>query len=341
MRHIRSASFIGVTALLSIGLLGGCSSTSNAGGSGTSSNGAKKSYALEGVTGLSSDPFFVSLMCGATKEAKAEGSSIHWNASTSLTVTDSQSNLDAALLKNPPAVVLSPVSDALSAPIQKAMSQGTPVFNVNTDVNPKAAYTAVLTSTDFTEWAKYVQGQIGESGSMGVLGGIPGIPALAVRWQPVVSAIKKAAPNVKILPTQYDSLDRTKATSLAAALLTAHPDLKALYAISGPAGEGAVAAVKEAGKTGQVKVFAFDATPGEVSALKAGDISGLIAQPPTLMGREVVKQAISYLDSGSGASGPVKVAGKKDTYLPLKVLTKDNVADSDSADYLYTSTCSD
>lgn len=146
-------------------------------------------------------------------------------------------------------------------------------------------------------------------------------------------------PGIKLLPPQYADFDRNKAASATSALMLAHPDLRAIYAVSGPEGEGAAAAVKQAGKQGKVKVFAYDATPGEVAALKAGTIDALLAQAAGTIGSEAVKTLVATIkDNPTGKA--VQPMDPHDKYLPLKVLTKDNVDSSESAPYLYKSTCS-
>src|SRR4051794_35625008 len=120
-------------------------------------------------------------------------------------------------------------------------------------------------------------------------------------------------------------------------MIVAHPDLKAVYAISGPEGEGAAAAVKQAGKQGKIKVYAYDATPGEVEALKAGDITALISQPAGNEGSQSVKHLVNFLKTYSG--GPVKQETPLAQDLPLMVLTKDNVDSPDAQPYLYKAKC--
>ena len=126
-------------------------------------------------------------------------------------------------------------------------------------------------------------------------------------------------------------------TAAASALITGNPDLTAIYAVSGPEGEGAAAAVEEAGKSGQIKVYSYDATPAQVEALRAGTITALLAQPSALIGAEAVKAAVAYVSAHPNRE-PVP-AGTDVNELALKVLDKDNVDKPESADYIYAATC--
>ena len=76
--------------------------------------------------------------------------------------------------------------------------------------------------------------------------------------------------------------------------------------------------------------------PGEVAALKAGTIDALLSQAASDIGADAVKTLVATLRNPKGSYAPMK---DHDKYLPLRVLTKDNVDDPASAPYLYKSTC--
>ena len=55
-------------------------------------------------------------------------------------------------------------------------------------------------------------------------------------------------------------------------MLTANPDVAAIYGACGPPIIGALQAIKAAGKKpGDIVVVGFDASPDELTAIKAGD----------------------------------------------------------------------
>jgi ribose transport system substrate-binding protein len=317
--------------------LTGCS-----GGSSGGSSSAATDLTLAGVAFNASDPYWITLMCGGTKAAKEAGVTITWAAANTNAIAEQQTNFDAALLKDPDAVLLgASQTDTFSSQVGEVMDSGVPVIAVNGNIDPATDYQTVMSSTDNSEFIDFVVGDIGTTGTIGILGGIPGdIPVLTNRWKPLVEQLSQAAPDLKILDTQYDDFDRNKATTVAAALITGNPDLKAIYAVSGPEGEGAAAAVQEAGKSGEIKVYAYDATPGEVDALKAGTISALLAQPAGTIGAEGVKAAIEAAKANPDRE-PLTAQSESVSELPLKVLTVENVGDPAVADYIYSATCSE
>jgi ribose transport system substrate-binding protein len=335
-RTLQAITAVMAVSTLSAGLAA-CSSGSSTGGS-ASSSAPTKNIKLAGVAWAASDPYWITLMCGATREAKAEGVSIKWYASNSLDVSAEQQNLAAAKLASPNGMIIGSIDPSNWATQTAAlMKSGTPVISVDGPMTPSTELKEIASSSDVTQFANLIAAQIGDSGSFGVLGGQPAIPPAEARWKPVVAAVKAKDPKVDVLPTQYDNFDRNKAAQVTSALIVAHPDLKAVYAISGVEGEGAAAAVKQAGKQGKIKVYAYDATPGEVAFLKAGDIAALIAQPAGNEGSQSVKYLVNFLKTHTG--GQIHPQSPLQESLPLMVLTKSNVDSPNAQPYLYKPTC--
>ncbi len=333
MIKMRAAGPLLVVTALCVGL-SACGNASES--AGAKSDGGTKDIKLAGVSSTASDPFYVTIMCGATKEAKAQGATIDWKASNALDTAAAQANFQAATLLKPAGLVIATYEPGtFSNQIKTLMQAGTPVVSVDGPITPATDLQYISSETDNAEFAKLVGEAVGTSGSIGILGGQQGADWARDRWKPLEAVVP---PGIKVLTPQYADFDRNKATSVASALMLAHPDLRAIYAVSGPEGEGAAAAVKQAGKQGKVKVFAYDATPGEVAALKAGTIDALLAQAAGDIGAESVKTLVATIkDHPKGTA--VKPMNDHDKYFPLKVLTKDNVDSPDATPYLYKSTC--
>lgn len=107
-------------------------------------------------------------------------------------------------------------------------------------------------------------------------------------------------------------------SALAAAenLITANPDLTAIYATGEPALLGAVAAVESQGKQDQVKVFGWDLTAQAIKGIDEGFVAGVVQQDPAGMGAAAVDALVTIIGGGSvEANIPV----------PITIVTKDNV----------------
>lgn len=316
-------------------LLAACGNGSSSGSAGSS---ASDDITIAGVYGLTSDPFWTSIGCGAKEEAAKLGVTFKEFTSTGSDTAAYSSNFSSAQVINPDGIFVNPTNpNQFITQYKQLMAKGVPVVTINS-TDPPAQYKVVGTDTTDTSFLSSVADLVpDQAGSMAVIDGIPGLVPVESRLTPVVDAITKARTNLTVLPTEYTGFDVTKATSTVSSLLIAHPDLRVVVAADGPDGQATAAAVKQAGKAGQVKVIALDAVPAEVSALKDGTITGLVAQAPEQIGQQQLKTLVDYIRANP-SKGAVP-ASSDQTGVPQRLLTKDNVDDPDSAPYIYKPSC--
>ena len=330
-----AAAALSLAACGYVGQAGGA--TNNAGSSsGTSS---ASNITIAGVYGNSTDPFWATLACGAKQEAATLGVKYQPFASTTLDNSALSQNFSSAQLIKPNGIFVNPANpNQFVTQYKTLMSSGVPVVTINSS-SPPAQYKVVGTGTTgnsalLQQTAALVTA---DSGSMVVVNGIPGLVPVQVRLDPVVKAITTAHPGLTSLPTIYSGFDVNKATQSLSTDLIAHPDLKVIVAADGPDGQAAAAAVQQAGKAGKVTVIALDATPAEVTALKAGTISGLVAQSPQQIGQDQVKELVSYIQAHPNAGAvPVNVGTVN---VPQNLLTKTNIDDPASSAWIYKASC--
>jgi ribose transport system substrate-binding protein len=297
-----------------------------------------EALSLAGIGFAASDPYWITLMCAGSRVADEEGVELEWVAANSNAIAEQQANLDSQLLNDPDGVVLGAAQpEVFATQVGQLMSDGLPVTAPNGAID--TALQSFIADYESPEFFEYIAEQLGgESGTIGVLGGAAGIPPVDARWEGLVDALAETAPELRVLDVARTDFDRTRATTAAAAMITGNPDLRAIYAVSGPEGEGAAAAVEEAGLTGEVAVYAWDATPGEVEALRNGTITALLAQPAGLIGAEAVRTLIEYLRENPDPA-TVEPLDPATEVLPIRILTADNIDDDESRDYIYAPTC--
>lgn len=325
----RKAAALAAAAVAGVLLLAGCSAAS------TPSNTASH-VTIAGVVANTSDPFWQTMVCGAEAEAKTLGVTYTSFNTTSTDTNTIASNFQSASLISPNGMIVQPFNNnQFVAQYTSLMAKGVPIVTAN-GTTPQVNYKTIYSGTDTAGLASQVKGLIPTgSGSMVVLGGAPGIPPLETRTQPFIKAVQAERTDLTVLPVEYSGFDANKATTDTSSLIISHPDLKLIIAADGPDGVAAAAAVKQAGKSGKIAVIAFDAVPNEVSALKAGDITALIAQDPYQIGSDSVKAIVDYLSAHP--SGAVKPAGS--ATIANQLLTATTVDDPANAKYLYKSTC--
>lgn len=301
------------------------------------------SYQLAGTAGLANDAFWITFMCGGTAAAEAVGSTIDWfPLASSSDASVVLANRSALILGEPDGIVFTPDRGVPYEPgqIERLMEAGTPVTIGNSVDESMTGYLGSYVSSGQDDSVVELGGLIAQNadgGSVLVLGGLPGSTTLAARWEPARDAALAANPELEFLDTEYEEFDINSATQIVSAALIAHPDLAAIFAVSGPAGQGAVAAVQQAEKSGDVLVYSFDATPVNAQALRDGTIKAILSQPAALMGAGAVDGLLEFLNTRSG-SGPVAM-DEVANHLSTEVITLDNVDAPEVAGYLYSATC--
>lgn len=335
MHHGRNRLAL-VAAVSLTAVLAACSSS----GSSATNTSASGSIKLAGVISDATDPYWITVMCGGTAEAKKLGVSLKWFPATTSSAQAMSQNFSAALLTKPQGLYINPFSATqFSTQVTSLMGKGAPVI-ASAALSPSAEYTDTFINTAGGPFVhQFLQQLPPGPGSMVVLGGIAGIPVVEEEYTPLVAAVKASRPDIQVLPVQYDNFEVTAATQIISSLLLSHPNLKMIIAPAGPEGQGAAAAIEQAHKVGKVKIWAYDATPAEVQALKAGVISVLLAKPAAAIGAEAVQWLVSAVKADPKHAVIAAGSGPK-TALPVKEITAANVNNPSVQGYLYKGTCS-
>jgi ABC-type sugar transport system substrate-binding protein len=142
-------------------------------------------------------------------------------------------------------------------------------------------------------------------GNVVVLEGIPG-----------AESVLKKYPDIKIVASQPGDYRRPKAYSVMQNILQAHPPgtIDFVFAANGEMALGVIQAVKESGRSKEIKVTGLDGQKEEFDAIRAGDEAATWLYPPA--GTEGMAVALKIL---KGEKVPPKIM------LPTVRVTKDNV----------------
>jgi len=107
-------------------------------------------------------------------------------------------------------------------------------------------------------------------------------------------------------------------------ILTAYPDVVAVYCENDKMAMGAANAVEEAGKTGDIMIMGFDGDAAAVEFIKEGKMAGTIAQDPHGMGAKGLEIAAKL---AKGESVEFDDAAKKQINFDVYLIDKDGNAD--------------
>jgi ribose transport system substrate-binding protein len=114
--------------------------------------------------------------------------------------------------------------------------------------------------------------------------------------------------------------DRQKALEAASQIITAHPDLKAIYAANDDMAVGVSIAVDRAGKTGQILIGGDNGAPYGVDLIKQGKMTMTNGNPPSIASVYALRLLLGVID-GSVKPGQFYLA-------PTGLITKANLAEA-------------
>jgi simple sugar transport system substrate-binding protein len=228
--------------------------------------------------------------------------------------------IESMITQGVDAIAITPTSPNVQAALDKAVQAGIKVVLVDNDIPDWKGKSSVV-ATDNLAGGKlagtWLKEHLPAGAKIAVLKGRLGAPSLEDRVTGMLDTLGNAATVVGGSPAT--DCDQTKGLDAAADLLTANPDLTALYAACGPPATGALTAIRNAGITpGKITVVGFDASGDEIKAILAGEEAGSVAQFPDKMGSLGIETAYK--------------AAKGETVEPnvdtgTAMVTKENAAD--------------
>ncbi|MEU7060226.1 ABC transporter substrate-binding protein [Streptomyces sp. NPDC046197] len=333
MSSIRSKHtlLVAAGAALVLATTAACSSSSSGTGSGSAGGAAHKKVRL--ITGVKSDPFYITMTCAAQNEAKAKGMDFSADGSAQWDVSVQRPLLDSVAAARPDGLMISPVdTSALTPSLKQIQSSGTKLALVDTTVSDTSVGITRISSDNEKGGrvaADALAKLMNEKGSVIVISVKPGVSTTDARIKGFTEEMAKY-PDIKVLPTLYDNDLPATAASQIQSTLAAHPDLGGVFAGNTNTGQGIATGLKHAGKQGTVKVAAFDAEPDETAALKAGSLQVLVAQDPAAIG----KQAVDQLAAAFEGKPVDKAVGTN-----MVAITKANMNDPAVSKYFYKSGC--
>ncbi|MEA9393052.1 ribose ABC transporter substrate-binding protein RbsB [Acerihabitans sp. TG2] len=271
---------------------------------------AKDSIAL--VVSTLNNPFFVSMKDGAQKEANKLG--------YQLVVLDSQNNPAKELanvqdltVRGVKLMLINPSdSDAVGNAVMLANQAKIPVITLDRKANKGVVVSHI--ASDNRVGGKmagdFIGQKLGKNTKVIELEGIAGTSVARERGD----GFKQAADQYKftMLASQPADFDRTKGLNVMQNLLTAHPDVQAVFAQNDEMALGAMRALQTVNKT-NVLVVGFDGTADGIKAVQSGRLAATVAQQPEQIGIIGVETADKIL-KGQKVDAVIPVA--------LKLVTK-------------------
>ncbi len=278
-------------------------------------------YVVKAMT----DQFWIDMRDGAEKAAEEMNVELSFQAPEKETDVERQIQMvENAIMSQFDAIILSAAdSKALNPVIVQANRANIPVILVNDTIDLKAlaedgGHVETYTGIDQYQAAalagKYAAEKL-PGGKVVLLEGPAGVDALEQRLMGFRDQVE-GKPGFEIVASQTANCDRNLGFNVMQNLLTSRPDVSIVWSVNAEMGQGAIQAIEQAGRVGEIAVFDFDASNDDILTIREGSLMGSVAQYPALQARAAIKACLDVL------------AGQKlppHTVTKAELITKDNV----------------
>jgi ribose transport system substrate-binding protein len=190
-------------------------------------------------------------------------------------VNTQTSQMDNFITQKVDLILISPFeASPLTPVVARAMKAGIPVIELDRKTVGDAGknYTAFIGGDNFKiaeEAGKYVADKLlPQGGEVAVLEGLPSSTPAVERLNGFKAGVKDNS-KINVVAEQAADWLPDKAQTAFAAMLQAHPNIKAVYASNDMMAAGARLAAKGAGKLDQVKILGTDGLPGPAGGIRA------------------------------------------------------------------------
>ncbi len=266
--------------------------------------------------------FFNQLNGGATQAAESAGASLAiFNANNDPAAQNNAVETYIAQDVDGIVVVAIDTNGIMPAVIQAA-NAGIPVVAVDA-ILPDGPHISQVGVNNYgagqdigKTFLDYVDANLGGSAKIGIVGALNST-IQNVRQKGFEDTIGANA-GVEVVGVVDGRNIQDNALAAAENLLTANPDMQAIYATGEPALVGAIAAVISQGAQDRIKVFGWDLTAQVIDGIDEGFVQAVVQQDPAGMGGAAVDALLTVL---KGDSVP------RVTDVPITIVTSDNVDD--------------
>ena len=303
------------------------------GGGGSGDEGGDEQLSVVYVPGLTGNPFYSTVGCGGRDRAGELGVDFSVQGSPTFDVAAQTSVVNAIVADAPDALMIS-VTDAtaMAVPLTEAKDAGVDIITIDGDLEDDSIGSANIQSDNEEGGriaAENLAELIGGQGEVLAINQTPGNPIGEQRERGFSEALE-AFPGITYLGVQYDENATATAASIASGAASSNPDLAGIYTMATNSTEGAITGVREAGRTGDVKVVGYDTSEPIIQALEDGAVDGVVVQYPYREGALGVEAALA-LSEGEDV--------ERDQTVPFVFATPENVATPEVQEYLYKVDC--
>src|SRR5215218_1584758 len=299
---------------------GGGTNTNATNGGGTTGGGGGGTKRLAFVTNNASDFWTIARKGVEKADAELADVTAEFKIPSDGTAAEQKRIVDDLLAKGIDGIAISPVDPDNQTGLINEVSQKTLVFTQDSDApnSQRACYVGTDNVEAGRQAGSLIKEALPQGGKIMVFVGKLDARNAAERLQGIKESLQGS--NVTIIDTRTDDTDRVRAKSNVSDTLVKYPEVAALVGLWSYNGPAIVNAVRDAGKTGQVKIIAFDEEDETLAGIKDGSIYGTVVQQPYEFGYQAIKLMAAAL-----AGDRSKIPANKQKFVPTKVIKQAEV----------------
>lgn len=272
--------------------------------------------------------FYIAAADGMRAAAEEAGLDINL-ASANNNSREQIGQIQNLLIQQPEALLfISQDSTAAAAGVKAANQADVPVIAV--DQRPESGDGDIVTfiATDSVKAARdlctWLFDQMGSEGQLAILKGVLGSTAEIQRTQGCNEALE-SYPDIEVVAVQTANWDENEAFRATQNILTANPELKAVFGESDAMALGAAKAARQADREDLLSV-GIDGFPTMFAAIEDGLVQATMAQIPYQMGQMAVAEAVKIMNGDGDSIPPLQ-------YQDAVLITADNVDEYKPSDF--------
>ncbi|MBD3309341.1 substrate-binding domain-containing protein, partial [candidate division KSB3 bacterium] len=213
-------------------------------------------------------------------------------------------DLRKVIRQNVDGIAVVPFSDGIIPEIVRAAQRDIPVvtlfnsFHLD-DLKEQGAVVYAFVAESFfldgQQVAEFISQQLGAAGGeVAVLEGVPG-QIESDEQRDGFFAVIEQVPALKVVTSEAAYWDYEQAVEVTAKMLQAYPNLKAIYACNDPMAMGALQAIHDAGKSGEIIVVGSNGDDFAIAAILEGHLTATIAMNSFGIGEMGVRRLVEII----------------------------------------------
>ncbi len=301
-----------------------------------SARGAEKQYTIGYSVATLANPFFQGMTKGVVDAVKAHPDLTLVNTSAQGDANTQATQIQDLINRKVDALVINPINaDAIIPIVKRANKAGIPVFTLDRGAACGDCQVNFLETNNVElgkEGADFIAAQLKKrygsvKGNVVDLEGLLGTTAGDAReagFTKEMETLGKTNPGLKVVARQEGAFDSEKSFNAMTQIMTANPQIDAVFNGNDDNAVGAMRAIRQAnrfvpiGDPKHIVVIGIDGTEQALTAIRQGSLDATLSQNPLTMAAKSVSYVEQYLHGQ-------KSAIPRHAYWPHLLLTKANI----------------